>query len=134
MSANNKPINAWLPSLAESVPFCPCPPEVSEHIPDTDKAETDGDIPFCELCELQQTDSDAVADKCQCPIKEALFDALDSLDYIECHTSDEIHLIHAANMIVKAMSIIDSTYFEKRGYFPFQSHPVNGCNQPLNLE
>ena len=44
MSANNKPINAWLPSLAESVTSCPCPPEVSEHIPDTDKAETDGDI------------------------------------------------------------------------------------------
>lgn len=44
MSANNKPINAWLPSLAESVTPCPCPPEVSEHIPDTDKAETDGGI------------------------------------------------------------------------------------------
>lgn len=44
MSANNKPINAWLPSLAESVTSCPCPPEVSEHIPDTDKAETDGGI------------------------------------------------------------------------------------------
>lgn len=44
MTANNKPINAWLPSLAESVTSCPCPPEVSEHIPDTDKAETDGDI------------------------------------------------------------------------------------------
>lgn len=29
MSANNKPINAWLFSLAESVPFCPCPPETS---------------------------------------------------------------------------------------------------------
>jgi hypothetical protein len=47
MSANNKPINAWLPSLAESVTSCPCPPEVSEHIPDTDEAETDGGIFFC---------------------------------------------------------------------------------------
>lgn len=50
MIANNKPINAWLPSLAESVTSCPCPPEVSEHIPDTDKAETDGDIPLCPFC------------------------------------------------------------------------------------
>ena len=44
MSTNNNPINAWSSSLAESVTLCPCPPEVSEHIPDTDKAETDGDI------------------------------------------------------------------------------------------
>lgn len=44
MSANNKPINAWRPSLAESVPYCSRSLEVSEHIPDTDKAETDGSI------------------------------------------------------------------------------------------
>lgn len=55
MSANNKPINAWSSSLAESVTPCPCPPEVSEHIPYTDKAETDGDSFFCEFCELLQS-------------------------------------------------------------------------------
>lgn len=76
MTANNKPINAWLPSLAESVTSCPCPPEVSEHIPDTDKAETDGgilffelhvdpDLPFCSHCELAQIDL-PVLYSCQC--------------------------------------------------------------------
>ena len=47
MSANNIPINAWSTLLGESVTSCPCPPEVSEHIPYTDKAETDGDFFFC---------------------------------------------------------------------------------------
>lgn len=82
MSANNKPINAWLPSLAESVTSCPCPPEVSEHIPNTDKAETDGDI------------------LTPCPILKAAVYSVCLDDIPPC----------------------------------FHSQPVNGCNQPLNLE
>lgn len=35
-------------SPVEVLTLCPCPPETSEHIPDTDKAEVDGDSFFSE--------------------------------------------------------------------------------------
>ena len=40
-------------SPVEVLTLCPCPPEVSEHIPDTDKAETDGGILFCHSLNLE---------------------------------------------------------------------------------
>ena len=68
MSIDNNPINAWSTLLGESVTSCPCPPEVSEHIPYTDKAETDGDSFFCEFCELEQIDGLFAEHVCQCDI------------------------------------------------------------------
>lgn len=71
MAANNKPINAWLPSLAESVTSCPCPPEVSEHIPDTDKAETDGDILIPVSHEAHLVDfNNHLSSNCYCPCSQ----------------------------------------------------------------
>ncbi|WP_288997471.1 hypothetical protein [uncultured Psychrobacter sp.] len=66
MSNHNYPIkpsliNAWSARLAEQVPFCPCPPET---VPVLDAV--DGDIPFCELCELPQLDISGAAGVCQC--------------------------------------------------------------------
>lgn len=50
MSANNKPINDWLPSLSESVTSCPCPPETLDCATKSDLSKVDGGIPLCPFC------------------------------------------------------------------------------------
>lgn len=62
-------INDWSSFLAESVPFCPCPPETSffevvEGIPFLE-IHVDPDLPFCPSCELAQIDL-PVLYSCQC--------------------------------------------------------------------
>ncbi len=94
-------------SLREET-LCPCPPENSEHIPDTDKAELDGGIPFL-------TTSDRHT------LNAILFDALDDLDYIEYHTKDEKYVIDAVKKIRRVMNNIDPTFIKKAGGIPFQS-------------
>lgn len=72
---NSLVLNSWSPSLAECVPFCPCPPQISD-IALTCIDEMDGDIlfvsipvdtdtPFCPFCELAQLDISAPY-VCQC--------------------------------------------------------------------
>lgn len=127
MSANNKPINAWLPSLAESVPFCPCPPEVSEHIPDTDKAETDGDTPFCELCELPQLDISGAAGVCQCTNFCLCCD--------QCTADSELDKNNGYCDECEAMpqQLPDQRYYSQ-SRFSAPDYVVNGSQLPSNLE
>lgn len=77
MSNDNYPINlslinAWSAHLAESVPFCPCPPETAKPaLVAVDggilffELHVDPDVPFCSFCELAQLDLDTLY-SCQC--------------------------------------------------------------------
>ena len=132
MTANNKPINAWLPSLAESVTSCPCPPEVSEHIPDTDKAETDGGIFFCEFCELAQRDINYVCvgdNVCQCDGSCSQCEQVTAVIELNANDGfcDECHSHH---------DFVSRSYPKnsKDSILRHEVYLVNGCSQPFNLE
>ncbi|AXH75004.1 MAG: transposase [Inoviridae sp.] len=72
---NSLVVNSWSPSLAESAPFCPCPPQASDAaLISADDADggilfvsipVDSDLPFCPFCELAQLDVLAPY-ACQC--------------------------------------------------------------------
>ena len=111
MSTNNNPINAWSSLLAESVPFCPCPPEVSEHIPYTDKAETDGGILFPVSVSHEAhlvAFNNHLASNCYCPC-------------VDCRLHDDL---------------VSRSYPKNNEDFSLrsESYPINGCLQSLNLE